>query len=88
MTLTINIPDEVARSLSLDNTSGERAVLESLAVEGYRQRRMSRREVGELLGLNYYETETFLQDHDLDLGLTVEDVEQDRRNLDRLLNTP
>ncbi len=88
MTLTIDIPDQVARRLSLDQASAKRAVLESLAIENYRQRRMSRREVGELLGLNYYETEGFLQRHQLDFGMTAEDLEADLHQLDQLSDMP
>lgn len=65
----------------MDRASAKKAMLESLAIENYRQRRMSRREIGELLGLDYYETEDFLHRHQLDFGMTAEDVEVDLRQL-------
>jgi hypothetical protein len=43
-----------------------RYTLEALAVEGYREDKLTQRQVGELLGLTRIETEDFLAQH-LDL---------------------
>ena len=53
MTLTLTIPDIIARSLRLLDTGRERRVLEALALEGYRSGDLSRGQVGDMLGMDY-----------------------------------
>lgn len=70
MVVTLDVPDELAGALS-DHTDGgdrdlARRVLEVLAINGYREQRLTQKQVGELLGLSRIETEDLLAAH-LDL---------------------
>jgi predicted HTH domain antitoxin len=85
MTLTVTIPDFIAASLRLLDAGCERRVLEAVALEGYRSGDLSRGEVGDMLGLDYWETEAFLKRRGADYGLNEDDLAEDRRKLDQLL---
>lgn len=61
MQVTIEIPDDVAAQLKQQSGSISREMLEAFAVEGYRTEKLSRGQVSELLGLNFWETEEFLR---------------------------
>ncbi len=41
-----------------------------------------------MLGMNYWETEAFLNKHGADYGLTEEDLENDYQTLNSLLSNP
>jgi predicted HTH domain antitoxin len=56
-----------------------------LALEGYRDGALTRGQVGELLGLALWETEAFLKERQAYLQYAEEDLERDRRDLDRAL---
>lgn len=58
--------------------------LERLAVDGYRETRLSQRQVGKMLGLNFWETEAFLKEHEAYLDYDMDDLMQDMENLERL----
>jgi len=85
MTLTVQIPDFIAASLRLLDSGREQRVLEALALEGYRSGDLSRAQVGEMLGMGYWDTEAFLKRHGADYGLTADDLEQDRQKLEKML---
>ena len=50
MTITLEIPDELAGMLSTDGNDPSRAVLEAVALEGYRTDRLSEFDIQQLLG--------------------------------------
>ncbi len=81
MQVTIEIPDAVVAQLKLNGRSLSRELLEAFAVEGYRTEKLSRGQVSELLGLNYWETEEFLREHGAFLHCDLSDLEQDRKTL-------
>jgi len=81
MQVTIEIPDAVVARLKLNGKSMSRELLESFALEGYRAEKLSRGQVGGLLGLNYWETEDFLRQHGAFLHYDLGDLEQDRNTL-------
>ena len=62
-----------------------RQVLEYAAVESYRTGHLSHRQVGQLLGLDYWQTENFLQEHHVPLNYSDSDVEADCAALDKIL---
>jgi len=67
MVVTLDLPDSIARSLT-DHSDRDltRRALEALAIDGYLEQRLTRKQIGELLGLSRVQTEDFLAAH-LDL---------------------
>ena len=84
MPVTIELPEEIERQLQAEWENLPRRALEALAVEGYRSGALTRGQVGQMLGLNFWETEAFLKERGADLQYTIEDLEQDRRAHERL----
>ena len=76
--LTIELPEEIERELEAAWENLPRRALEALAVEGYRSGALTRGQVGTLLNLNFWETESFLKERAAFLQYTTEDLEQDR----------
>jgi predicted HTH domain antitoxin len=86
MEVTINLPEDVAKVFLAGGENIEREVLEATAIEGYRTGRLSHAQVGRMLGLSRFETDEFLKNHNVPLNYTAEDLETDRRTLDKLLS--
>lgn len=61
MVLTLELPDNIAQALT-DHSDRDlaRRTLEALAVDGYRERRLTQKQVRELLGLSRMQVEDFL----------------------------
>ena len=55
MQVTVELPDQVARLWGETLDAVGRHVLEDAAIEGYRAGRLSHRQVGEMLGLDYWQ---------------------------------
>jgi predicted HTH domain antitoxin len=86
MQVTIEIPDAIAEQIERAGLSAARQLLEDFAVEEYRSERLSRGQVSALLGLNFWETEDFLQRHEAYLHFASEEIEQDSHTLRTLLS--
>ena len=80
MQVTVELPDEIAQHLG-ESGDVPRQVLEALAAEGYRAQRLSRHQVSQLLGLDYWQTEEFLTRHEAKRPYSLADLEIDRRSL-------
>ncbi len=79
MQITVDLPEDIAR-----HPNPGREALEALAVEGYRLRKLTQFDVGQLLGLARIETEDFLARH-LDLyGYSAEELEAEANLLNHL----
>src|SRR5260370_1290217 len=63
MIVTLDIPDEIAVHLTAPGQEISRSAMEALAVEGYRSRKLTQFQVGQLLGLSRIQTEDFLAGH-------------------------
>ena len=63
---------------------GEKPLLEAVVLQRYLAEEISLGRLAELLGLNRWEAEEFLDKHHARLPCTAEMLEQDRRNLDRV----
>ncbi len=85
MLVSVEIPDPLARQLHLDGPGSNRRALEIFALEGYRTLELSRRQVGELLGLSFYETEEFLKRNHATIPLTMEEYERGSSALSGLI---
>jgi predicted HTH domain antitoxin len=82
--VVITIPDHLADEWGRERLS--RTILEAVAIEGYRQERLSQGEVGALLGLSFSQTEAFLQERGIPLHYDSEDFEADRDANQKLLS--
>lgn len=78
MSVTIELPEEIERQLEAEWKDLPRRALEALAVEGYRSGALTRGQVGRVLGLNFWETESFLKERAAFLHYSLEDLERDR----------
>ena len=84
MQISVELPDDIAEILKAAWRDLPRGVLEAVAVEGYRGGALSRDEVGRILGLSFWDAEAFLKERRAYLAYNAEDLEQDRRDLDRI----
>jgi predicted HTH domain antitoxin len=62
--------------------------MEDAAIEGYRAGRLTYRQVGEMLGLDYWQTETFFNERGVFLNYSMADLDADRDTLDRIPGRP
>jgi Uncharacterised protein family (UPF0175) len=87
MTITLNGPSEVEKTLrEAWGDRLDRAVLEALAIEGYRSRRFGIGAVRQMLGFeSRWETEQWLGGQGVSWNYTLEDLEDDRKTLDEVL---
>ncbi len=75
--ITIEIPDHLAATLSASGQDPARAPLEAIALEAYRQQRLSGYQLRTLLGISSrYELDGFLKEHQV-YDYTLEDFEKD-----------
>ncbi len=83
---SIPIPDDVAEVLEARwGDDLPRQVLESVALEAYRQDLIGERQLQRWLGFpTIMEAHGFLKEHGVPLNITLEDMERDRQTLDRL----
>ena len=85
MQVKVELPDQVARQWGDTPDAIGRHVLEDAAIERYREGRLSHRQVGDLLGLDYWQTETFLKQRGVPLNYSPADLDADRATLDKIL---
>jgi predicted HTH domain antitoxin len=85
MSITIELPEEIAQQLETAWGNVSRRALEALAVGGYRSGDLSAGQVAELLGLSRWDTEKFLKEREAYLHYTSEDLRQDIQTQERLL---
>lgn len=85
MTLSLEMPDLIARQLHLDGPKCHQRALEMVALEGYRSGDISRRQVGELLDLDFFTTEQFLKQHHAMIELSMDEFRESSDALEGLL---
>ena len=87
MTISVQVPDTLAKALHLDGPQLNRRALEALALDGYRTGELSRGQVSELLDLEVNETMILLKQHGCARGVTFEEhehsIERFRKSLER-----
>ena len=88
MQVTVELPDQVARQWGETPDAVGRHVLEDVAIEGYRTGRLSHRQFGQMLGLDYWQTEAFLKERGVPLNYTAADLEADNAALAKILAQP
>lgn len=78
MQITIDLPDEIATTIQEKWDNFPRKVLESLAIEAYRQGVITSAQVGRMLNLSSrYEVDNFLKQAEAYLHYEKADFEQD-----------
>jgi hypothetical protein len=80
MEVTVELPDDIVRHLGEPNKM-PRQMLEAFAAEAYRAQRISRRQLSQLLALDYWQTEEFLTQHEARRPFTLDDLQIDRQSL-------
>lgn len=83
--ITLQLPDDIASRLAAEWKDLPRAVLESLALEGYRAEILTTAEVQQLLGYDTaYDLDGFLKQHGVYLEYTTEELDRQAKNSQRL----
>jgi len=86
MTVTIEIPDDVAARIAGEGKDLARAVLEAVALDGYRRDLLGEASVRRLLGFAIRdEVHTFLKEHGVYSHYGLKDLEHDMAEADRWL---
>jgi predicted HTH domain antitoxin len=84
MQITIEIPDQIARQWGETPNDVARHVLEGAAVERYRAGRLTQRQVGAMLGLDYWQTESFLNERAVPINYLPADLAADHDTLEKI----
>ncbi len=82
------MPDQVARQWGETPDEVVRHVMEDAAVEGYRAGRLSQRQLDVMLGLDYWQTEAFLNARAVPLNYSPADLAADNATLEKILSRP
>lgn len=86
--LTIDLPDNLSRFLSASGNV-ERAALEAIALQAYREDKLSTAELRRLLGYrSRLQVHAFLKAHHVPLQYGLEDLEHDRKEGDTIPRPP
>lgn len=84
MDVTVHIPDDLADRLGGGDDLSRRA-LEALALEEYKNGRLSKADLRRLLGFpTRYQLDGFLKAHDVWMDYTLEDLQRESEDLRRL----
>ena len=86
MTVSIDLPPHAESMLrKAFGTDLDRTAFESLILEGYRSRKLNFYQVQQLLGFdNRWDTEEWLGARGATMQYSAEDLETDRRNLEKI----
>lgn len=85
MQVTLDLPDELSAALAPSGQDLPRAAFEAMAIEAYRERKISTVQLRRILGFeSRYELDGFLKQHEVWLEYTWQDVERDRETHHRL----
>lgn len=85
MNVTLDLPDELSAALAASGQDVSRAALEAIALEAYRERRITTAQLRRVLGFSSrHELDGFLKKHEVWLEYTWRDLEDDRETHRRL----
>lgn len=79
------LPDSLAHAFGETSETRGRRLMEDAAVEEYRVGQLSQRQVGEMLGLDYWQTEHFLAGRRIPLNYSLGDLQADQATLAEVL---
>ena len=78
MTITLNLPEDIAKDLARQGEDLSRLALESLALEEYRLGRVTEEQMRRMLGFeSRFQVHAFLKQHNTYLDYTQADLDQD-----------
>src|SRR3954471_18819234 len=78
MTITVDVPEEVASYLSEQGQDVSRAALELILLEAYREHKITTAQLRRLLGFeSRYELDGFLKRRQVWLDYTIEDLDRE-----------
>lgn len=80
-TVEISVPDTLILALGGDSEELPRQTLEALILHAYRKGQLTHAQVGELLGLNRFETDAFLKDSE---AFRLDESQEFAEDLERL----
>jgi hypothetical protein len=85
MQFTLDLPDELSAALAAPGQDLSRAAFEAIALESYRERKLTTAQLRRFLGFeSRHELEGFLKEHEVWLEYTWQDLERDRETHRRL----
>lgn len=83
--LTLDLPAELSDFLAASGADLERAALETIALEAYRERKLTTAQLRQLLGFDSrYQLDGFLKQHEVWLDYSWQDLEHDQETHRRL----
>ena len=89
MQLTLDLPDELSAALAASGQDPSRAALEAIALEAYRQGKVSAGQLKQFLGYHTrMQVHALLKEHGVYLHYALEDLEHDRKAGDALPPQP
>ena len=74
MTISFEIPPEIANELCVDGNDLGREAKEAFLIELYRRERIAHHQLAEALGLDRYETDGVLKRHKVSTGVSAEEI--------------
>jgi predicted HTH domain antitoxin len=81
--VTFDLPAELEQKLRRETMNFEADVKEAYVLELFRRGKLSHYELSQVLGLDRFETDAFLKQHNVFEGsLTMSDLQADRETLD------
>ncbi len=86
--ITIKLPDMLAHAFGATPEARSQRLTDDAAIEEYRAGRLSQRQVGEMLGLDYWQTERFLAERNAPLNYSLGDLQADQVKLNEVLGRP
>jgi predicted HTH domain antitoxin len=87
--ITLELPDDIAAFLSPSGRNLERAALEAIALEAYREEKLSTSQLRRLLGYRTRgQVHAFLKQHGVYLRYGAADLEHDRQAGDAIEAAP
>jgi predicted HTH domain antitoxin len=84
MEVVVSMSDPVARQWGDTPQAIGRHVVEDAVIERYRAGRLSHRQVGEALGLDYWQAEAFLRERGVQLNYSVADLDADAGTFEKI----
>jgi hypothetical protein len=83
----LDLPQEIEEELRRESTNLDGDIKEAYALELFRRAKLTHVELSRVLGFDRFETDAWLKRHNVFEGsLAREDVEADRRALERVMN--